>query len=103
MARRDDKPGAGGTRSGAGGETIPPQTEVSGGPDTPLELGGAGWGNTVKRAAKKFGRDRCSMTAGSLAYHWFLALFPALIALLGVARLAHISPTTTQHLVHGLD
>src|SRR5271168_5096500 len=64
MARRDDQAGAGGARRSAGGETIPPQTEVSGGPDTPLELGGAGWGNTVKRAVKKFGRDRCSMTAG---------------------------------------
>jgi membrane protein len=84
-------------------ESIPPQSQVQGGPETPLELGGTGWKNTLKRAGKKFARDRCSMTAGSLAYHWFLALFPALIALLGVARLAHISPTTTQHLVHGLD
>jgi hypothetical protein len=58
-------------------ETIPPQSQVSGGPETPLELGGTGWKNTLKRTGKKFGRDRCSMTAGSLAYHWFLALFPA--------------------------
>jgi membrane protein len=64
-------------------ETIPPRSEVSGGPETPLELGGTGWKNTIKRAGKKFVSDRCSMTAGSLAYHWFLALFPALIALLG--------------------
>lgn len=55
-------------------ESIPPQNEVSRGPRTPLELGQTGWKNTLKRTGKKFTRDRCSMTAGSLAYHWFLAL-----------------------------
>jgi membrane protein len=84
-------------------ETIPPQSQLSGGPETPLELGGTGWKNTLTRAGKKYTRDRCSMTAGSLAYHWFLALFPALIALIGLTGLLHISSHTVQQLVHGLD
>ena len=83
-------------------ETIPPQNEVSGGPDSPLELGGTGWRNTVRRTGKKLVRDRCSMTAGSLAYHWFLALFPALIALLGLASLINMGSGTITRLVAGL-
>jgi hypothetical protein len=85
---RHDRPADGGAggRAGRAGESIPPQNEVSGGPRTPLELGGTGWKNTLKRTGKKFVGDRCSMTAGSLAYHWFLSLFPALIALLGWRR-----------------
>ena len=47
---------------------------MPGSPDNPLELGGTGWKYTLKRAAKEYVADRCSMTAGSLAYHWFLAL-----------------------------
>ena len=84
-------------------DSIPPQSKVSGGPDTPLELGAAGWKDTLKRTGKEFVRDRCSMTAGSLAYHWFLALFPALIALLGLTTLIKLGSGSIDKLVNGLN
>jgi membrane protein len=83
-------------------DTIPPQREVSGGPSTPYEIGRTGWASTLKRTGKKFTRDRCSMTAGSLAYHWFLSLVPSLIALLGAASLIRIGSGTVTRLVNGL-
>jgi membrane protein len=84
-------------------EPFPSQSAASGGPGAPLDLGAAGWKNTLKRTGKKFVRDRCSMLAGSLAYYWFLALFPALIALLGLANLIHIGSTDIDKLVNGLN
>jgi membrane protein len=84
-------------------QSVPPPDKVPGSPGSPLELGGTGWKYTLKRAAKEFVADRCSMTAGSLAYHWFLALFPALIALLGLASLARLNANTVHHLVNGLS
>jgi membrane protein len=92
-----------GAGAGGGAEAIPPRSEVAGGPQTPLELGEKGWRLVLARAFKEFMADRCSMTAGSLAYHWFLALFPALIALLGVTSLARLGGGTVTRLVNGLD
>jgi membrane protein len=98
---QDQDPGQGSRDQDPGldQETIPPQSQLSGGPDTPLELGGTGWMNTLKRTGKKFTRDRAAMTAAALAYHWFLALFPALIALLGVVGLVHFGAGTVNKLV----
>jgi membrane protein len=103
--RRTDQQAGAGQRPQAQqpDESIPPPNKVPGSPDNPLELGGTGWKYTLKRAGKEFVADRCSMTAGSLAYHWFLALFPALIALLGLAKLIHINSSEVQHLVRGLE
>lgn len=88
--------------NGPDNEEIPSRNEASGAPGVPSELSTPGWRSTLKRTGRKVVRDRCSMTAASLAYHWFLALFPALIALLGLIRLVHVGATTVDRLVNGL-
>ncbi len=66
------------------------------------QVGSAGWHQVLTRVGRKIARDRCSMTAGSLAYHWFLALFPALVALLGVSGLVHVGASGVHRLVDGV-
>ena len=83
-------------------QEVPPVDKVPGAPESPLELGKTGWRDTLKRSFKEFQADRCTTTAASLAYYWFLSLFPALIALLGLAALVNVGQSVVQHLVHGL-
>jgi membrane protein len=52
---------------------------------------------------KKIARDRVSLFAGSLAYHWFLALFPAVIAVLGLLSLVHVHTHDVNSLTHAID
>jgi membrane protein len=73
------------------------------GPGTALEISATRRLDTVWRTWRKFNRDRCTMTAGSLAYNWFLALFPALIALLGLISLLHVGSGTVSQLIGGLN
>lgn len=57
----------------------------------------------AQRAMKETLADRVTTIAGSLAFHWFLAIFPAAVALIGIAGLVGLSPSVLHSLLHGID
>ena len=61
-----------------------------GGPDleSPLDLDATGWKQTARRALKEVKDDRLPFAAAGMAYYFFLAIFPALIALVGILGVA---------------
>ena len=65
-------------------ESIPTQRAGGPGPDTPLELERRDWKSTLTRTIKEIRDDRVPFSAATPAYYFFLAIFPALIALVGV-------------------
>jgi membrane protein len=72
---------------------VPTQTSDGPGPDSPLDLQPRDWKATAKRTLKEIKDDRVTLVAAGMAYYFFLAIFPALIALVGVLGLAHINPS----------
>jgi membrane protein len=47
--------------------------------------------------------DRVNVAAGAFAFRWFLAIFPIIIALLGIAALVTIPSSVVVDLVHGVS
>jgi membrane protein len=72
-------------------EPVPSQKSDGTGPDSPLDLQPRDWKSTGKRTLKEIKDDRVTLIAAGMAYYFFLAIFPALIALVGVLGLAHIN------------
>ncbi|HVL50854.1 MAG TPA: YihY/virulence factor BrkB family protein, partial [Actinomycetota bacterium] len=66
---------------------VPTKKSGTGGPDHPLELSKNDWKMTLKRTMKEVKDDRITLVAAGMAFYWFLAVFPALIAAVGVVDL----------------
>jgi membrane protein len=47
----------------------------------------------MKRAVKDAKEDRITLTGAGMAFYWFLAIFPLLIAAVGLLALVHASPS----------
>ena len=65
------------------------------------QLGVRSWGRVVWHALVRSAQDRITTSAASLAFHWFLAIFPAAVALVGVAGLVGLSPSQVRSVIHG--
>lgn len=72
------------------------------GPGSPSQLSVQSWREALRSAGRHMKTDRISVAAGAFAYRWFLSLFPAVIALLGLAALISIPRHVTVSLVHGV-
>ena len=74
-----------------------------GGPEDPLDIGAAGWRNTIRRALKEIKRDRITIIAAGVAFYWFLAIFPLLFAAVGLITILRITPDAAQAIKDVLD
>jgi len=78
------------------------QLENGPGPDSPTDVPAQGWKATVKRTVGEIKRDRVSMTAAGIAFYWFLALFPLLIAAVGILALTGAPQSTINSIGDGV-
>ncbi|MDQ3660435.1 MAG: YihY/virulence factor BrkB family protein, partial [Actinomycetota bacterium] len=70
---------------------IPSQKRGPPGPDSPLELPAPDWRETIVRTVKEIKGDRVTLVAAGMAYYFFLAIFPGLIAAVGILGLIDVS------------
>ena len=61
--------------------------------DSPLELEKQDFVQTLKAAGKEIKDDRITLIAAGMAYYFFLAIFPALIGLVGILGIIDVEAT----------
>lgn len=69
---------------------IPTQRSDGPGPDSPLDLEPRDFGRTLKRTLAEIKEDRITFAAAAMAYYFFLAIFPAVIAFIGILGLIDV-------------
>jgi membrane protein len=69
-------------------------------PESPTDLGGSSWVDTLKRTVREFQEDNLTDWAAALTYYGILAIFPALLALVSVLGL--VGESATDPLIENL-
>ena len=85
-------------------QTAPPPSQKGGEgqPRSPLELGAPDWKQTLRRTAAEFKADRAALISAGMAFYWFLAVFPGLVAAVGVFGLINAGPEATESLTKAI-
>lgn len=84
------------------GQEIPSQTGDGKEPSSPLELSPPGWKASLRRTLVEFKADRGGLIAAGMAFYWFLAVFPALLAAVGVLGLVNAGPEAVDTISKGI-
>lgn len=79
-----------GPAGGAEGGPVKPPTGAGASPDSPLDLEKSDWKATAKRTLKEIKDDRVPLISAGMAFYFFLAIFPALIAFIGIMGLVNV-------------
>jgi membrane protein len=82
---------------------VPPQPGEGQEPTSPADLETRDWRQTLKRSLKSFQANRGTMSAAALAFYWFLAIFPAMIAVVGFLGLVEMSPSFLPAVQDGIS
>ena len=70
---------------------VPSQTAFDGPPTSPAQLDAPDLKESLKRAVREFKADRGTLIAAGMGFYWFLAVFPALIAAVGIIGLLNLT------------
>lgn len=82
---------------------VPTKTQGTPGPDSPLELEPHDWKATLKRTAKDIKKNNITFVAAGMAFYFFLAVFPALIAAVGLINLVNAGPLFIDSLTESIQ
>ena len=72
-------------------------------PESPTDLGRAGWRFTGKAALAEFQRDQCTDLAAALTYYSVLSVFPAILALVSLLGVFGQGQATTNAMLDVLE
>ena len=84
-------------------EQATPDPDAPEKPESPTDLGKAGWRFTGKAAVAEFQRDQCTDLAAALTYYSVLSVFPAILALISLLGVFGQGQATTDALLDVLN